>query len=43
VCAQVKRCTAKDGVCVSSGGGKGVAQSSDPPDKTRKTTIDSLF
>lgn len=42
VCAQAKRCAAKDGACVAAGGG-GVAQSSDAPDKTRKTTIDSVF
>jgi hypothetical protein len=42
VCAQVKLCTAREGVCVGSGGsGAPGGGRSGPPDKARSTTISS--
>jgi hypothetical protein len=41
VCAQVKLCIAREGVCVGAGGQGGPAGKSGPPDKSRSTTISS--
>jgi hypothetical protein len=44
VCAQVKRCQAKDGVCINVGGkGGDKAASNQPPDKVGSTTLGSVF